>query len=236
MRLPNAPLTTTVLLLALSAAAQADTVTVNLGASTVGNFTETGLGATPSNYATWAITPGLSYSASTPGDSEWVLFGSYTSSNTVLGSGTYVFVTEYAAGDAIEAISLGNDPVGNPTAANELAYTNLNSSIFEAVQLTPNGSSPILIPLLFGNTAYFSATWGFFYVPGAQCSGLGTGVACSEYNVGITPGATISGPVTGVVNFDSSALTAVPLPAAAWLLLSGLSGLAVTSRKRKLRV
>jgi hypothetical protein len=44
---------------------------------------------------------------------------------------------------------------------------------------------------------------------------------------------TEGGSINGVVKYNITSLTAVPLPASVWLMLSGLVGVGVMARKRR---
>ena len=89
---------------------------------------------------------------------------------------------------------------------------------------TPTGNH--IIPLVqFGN--FVNGTgFGFQFVT-AMCTGV---IACGQNNVGITPGATIFGPVTISASFMSAS---VPEPGAWALMLVGVGGMGVALRARR---
>lgn len=192
------------------------TTTLNLGQSAE-NFTLLGLGPTG--------TPGFGFyhvfqgaETDTPTTATFTLSGVITgSSDPGLASGDYSFVTSYGLGESILATN-------EAAFADPFVYT---GGFFPDTQMTlfltntPTGSHtfPIVTNGMFDGPGF-----GFSFTS-ATCTGV---AVCTQYNVGQTPGATISGPVTIGIS-----LAAVPEPATWALAILGVGMIGFAARRRR---
>ena len=199
---------------ALCAASAAQAATIDLGASAE-NFVLYGQGADSSGDGTYTIQQGSeSYNSETNTTTD-SLTGSITgSTNPGLASGSYEFVTTYLG----TPIGNGGTEIqgrSNGVGSNEFVYTHFDSSVDMTVYLTktPSGNHTVA---LVTNGSFDGPGWGFSYVS-ASCTGV---EACTQYNVGITPGSSIFGPVAISVR-----TSAAPEPWTWALLLAGCAGL-----------
>jgi len=171
--------------------AQASSVTLNLG-QTAQNFTETGLGTNSSGLGQWAITMGACIASG--GNTSCTLSGAFTSSTPGLTSGTYSLVTTYTV--------TGTTPVqGTQQSAGSNFFTFSSIPGSATMTLTLVSSSGTLVVPMEANSQFApGATFSLLYST-ATCSG--TAVSnCSAGPVSLTPGAVISGPVTGSATFN----------------------------------
>lgn len=197
--------------------AQATSITVNLGQSAQ-NYTLTGQGEVNS-HGTYLNTQGAcSVGAST---TSCLLSGAYTGSTTGFTDGSYQFITTYTNGEPPQSVS--EDPVGGPN-QNYFNYSYLSPGTTMYLDLAQNGGPTYDIPLFTNGS--FDANFSFTDVS-YVCGGTSLGTnPCSQIDVGLVNGATLSGPVTMSATFDSStASTVTPEPAPAILLGSGLLAL-----------
>jgi hypothetical protein len=200
-------------------AAQAHTVTISLGPSSE-NFTLFGQGAVAPGVGSFTIQQGSeSFDAGTNTTTD-ILTGTITgSSDPGLSSGSYAFVTTYKG----TPVGLGGMQVqgqSNPAHLNEFFYSILDPSVNMTLRLTGTPDGNFSIPM-FSNGA-FDASFGFGFTS-ASCSGV---ASCGQNNVGLTPGASIFGPVTIGATFD------VPEPAEWALMLLGLVAIGAALRMR----
>jgi len=97
--------------------------------------------------------------------------------------------------------------------------------------LTLTTSSGPTVVNLVTNGSIVDPNFSFASTGTPVCTGV---TQCDPYDVGITKGATFSSLDT--INVSFNVPTTVPLPAALWLMLSGIGGLAALARKRKTAV
>ena len=214
------------LALALAAAAStAQAITVNMGPSAQ-NFTLYGLGPDAQGHATYRIGQGSSTFDGVT--STFTLSGAITGSDTAaFSSGTYDFITTYAGADA---------PMAGPNAPGGIELT-LGSNQFSYNFLAPSVRMVLLLHTAGGDfsqtlfqNGQFLGGFSFAYAAGTGCTGV---AVCTQSNVGLTPGATISGPVTIGASFSSAIVTPVPEPATWAMMLAGFGGLGALLRRRR---
>ncbi len=176
-------------LLAAATLSQA-TVTINL-AQSAQNVTLGGGGTNSNNLGTYTITLGTCVAGG--GNTSCTLSGSYTSGIAGFTSGTYSLVTAYP----------GTGPSALQGVQQSSGSNFWNFSFLPAgttITLTLNSSTGSLpLPVFAGGQSINSATLGLLYAT-ETCTGTSV-PSCSVSNVGITSGAIISGPSTGVVTF-----------------------------------
>jgi hypothetical protein len=225
-------LTFACLLLAVPAV-QATSVTVNLGESAQ-NYTLIGQGAyapyLPFQYGTYLNTQGACTSGAS--STSCTLSGTYTGTTAGYTGGTYDFVTTYAGTGPSELATISEDPLGF---ANEdyFVINSVPAGTTMYLDLDETGGPDYSIPIYVGGT--FVGGYSVAFVNGA-CGGtaLPGGDPCEQIYVGLTPGATLSGQVTGESTFDTSTVTATPEPGTLGLLGSGMLGLAgLVGRRRR---
>lgn len=167
--------------------------------------------------------------------STFTLTGAITGGDPGYNTGTYRFVTTYAGSNTPDAGP--NAPVAqtNPSSMNFFFYREIDPSTTITLFLdTPNNN--YVIPL-FADDAFAPGTIFGFLRTTSTCTGV---AFCTQNNVGLTPGATIFGPVTITASFpDAGPLlppTTVPEPATWGLMLGGFSlvGSSVRRRRRQL--
>jgi uncharacterized protein (TIGR03437 family) len=107
------------------------------------------------------------------------LSGNYTST---AGGGTYNFVVSYAGNGAFPLIAVSRSP-----GSDLISYQAISNSSL-VITLTPTNAAPI--------SFYSFANFSFFFA-NPSCAGVAT---CGVGQVGLTPNATITGPVNG--SFD----------------------------------
>jgi hypothetical protein len=209
-------------LLLASAGAQADTITLSLGASTQ-DWVATGIGpssGTTGTYANWSMTQGACVGTTAV---TCTLSGSYAAQSGIA-AGTYSFVTSYSPSASLPApsgISEVGDMSSTPADENYFYYTAFPANTNMVLTLDPTGGSP-LVEDLVSDSVILNSTFYFLYTGTPVCVGIGT--ACSPYDVGLVPGATYTAPVT--IGLQITTATPVPLPADWAMMLSGLLVLA----------
>jgi len=215
----------------LCGAANASIITIGLGLSAE-NLTLYGMGETSpgSQVGTYSVGQGASSFDGTT--STFTFSGAISGGNTPgLNSGTYEFVTTYAGPDSPTAGPNAPRAVANAPNSNQFVYSFLDPTTNMTLFIqTPDGNfSEQLV-----HNGQFLAGFSFGYA-NATCTGLGAN-PCSQGLVGNTPGATISGQITGQVNLHSETLgPGVPEPASWALMLLGFGGLGAALRAQRRR-
>jgi hypothetical protein len=195
-------------------------IIVDTGASTQ-NFILTGQGATGGGNGTYTIQQG-SCTASA-GTTTCTLSGALAAGGSAgFTSGTYAFVTTFATGDVnpIQGESEGVYPAAN---SNDFFYTFFAPDVSMVLDLAAPGGT-FDVPLVT-NGSFDGPSFSFGYTGTEVCTGVAT---CSQGLVGITAGATISGPV----DISASFANPVPEPSSVILTTVGLFVVAFTARNR----
>jgi hypothetical protein len=205
---------------------QATSISVNLGQSAQ-DYVLTGQGNNGSNYGTYLNTQGSCVSGVS--STSCSLTGTYTGSTPGYTGGTYDFVTTYLGTGPSPLGAISADPLGGPN-QDYFYFDNIPTGTTMYLQLDESGGPDYNIPIYAGGTFV-----GGFYVSyvSAVCGGTSLGPdPCEQIYVGLVPGATLSGEVTGGATFDSSTVVTTPEPE--WLTLGGLPLLLAMMRRRLL--
>ncbi|HEY7900832.1 MAG TPA: PEPxxWA-CTERM sorting domain-containing protein [Caulobacteraceae bacterium] len=205
---------------AIAGAAGASTVTVSLGQSAQ-NFTLYGQGAYAPGLGSFTVGQGAGSTAA--GVSTFILSGAITGGSAGYNSGTYEFITTYNGADSPTAGPNAPQARSNPSFPNEFFYSHFDPSTDMVLELfgTPTGNHIID---LVTNGVFDGPGFGFSFVT-ASCTGVDV---CDQNTVGLTPGATIGGPVD-----ISASFAAVPEPATWAIMLAGFAGLGAALRRRR---
>ena len=183
-------------LLLTSVAAQAVSVTVNLGQSAE-NFVEYGLGPNADNLGTYAFDQGACAFDGT--NTTCTLSGAFTGSAPVPTSGTYTLVTRYGGNDRTTAL------VGTSIPGSQNFFTYTSASPTTSITLNLIGADRTFVQPVVAGESYVPAitNFGFSSVPPYTCSGTPV-VPCTPGLVGLTNGAIGQSRVTTVVSFVTS--------------------------------
>jgi len=210
----------------------ADTVTVVLGPSNE-SYTLYGTGGS-AGFGTYLVAQGSCVPGVT--DTICTLSGSYTGETPGFTSGIYSLLTSYSNGDGgLPAIS--TYPVASPNGGNYFNMIPPFASDVNMSLLISDVLGNFTVPLIVNGNFLGQS---FFISPIDQtCSGLPTSVLCTQGNVGLYTGTSITGQVTGAALFDSSIVFPTPsddpspVPEPEWLALGGLlpGALAILRRR-----
>jgi len=206
--------------LASGAATQANAFYVYLGQSAQ-DFTLYGQGAYAPGLGSFTIGQGSGAYDSITNTSTFTLSGSIASGSSGYGSGGYSFVTTY----------LGNDtPTGGPNAIQAITdpsdldyfyYSRLAPSTNITLYLTGTPDGNLTLPLV--TYGVYDGPSFFFDYTDATCTG--SPASCTQNDVGLAPGSSISGPATLYIF--------VPEPGAWAEMLVGLGALGLVARTRR---
>jgi hypothetical protein len=211
--------------LSLAGAASAGTLFFDLGPSTE-DFTLYGLGPTAPGIGSFTVGQGASVYDSGTDTSTFTLSGAIAGGSPGYDSGTYSFVTTYTGLDTPGGGP--NSPIAqsNPADTNEFFYDFLDPSTTMTLDLfgTPTGDH--VIPLVVAGGFVPGSGFSFFYTS-SSCDG--SPPSCTQNDVGLTPGASIFGPVT-----ISASITTVAVPeASTWaMMLIGFGGFAYAGYRK----
>ena len=202
-------------------AALAGTVSVFTNASSQG-FTLYGQGPIAPGIGSFKIGQGSGSYDAGANLSTFTLSGTIAGGAPGWNSGTFAFITTYAGQDTPQAGPDAPPGQSNPSDTNEFFYDTLDPSTSMKLVLTGTPSGDHTIPLVKGG-AFLGPSFSFAYVF-STCSGV---AVCDQNTVGLTPGASESGPVIISAAFN------VPEPATWAMLLVGLGGLGAAMRGRR---
>jgi len=202
-------------LLLTSPSLLADTVSVNLGLSNE-NYTMTGQGSN-GTFGTFLDEQGAC--AASGGTTTCSLSGSYTGSTPGFTGGTYYLITTYDSSTPLRATEFGTNSFG-------FSATDIGAGTTMSLDLLDSISGAHL------EAIYDSGSFvGGFFITFASSTCTGTPVGlCNLDNVGQTPGAVLSGPITGSASFDVPGVAPVPEPGL--LAFGGVPALLAMVRRR----
>jgi hypothetical protein len=193
------------------------------------------------------VATGVGTSTSTSATNDYLLAvpGSYVVTDTfsspnpnVLGTssiGNYSFQDSYvfqvgaaASGDTL----IASLDLPNPTGASNIFA--LDNVQFRLYQITAGSTQPVVGAISAGTAPVVSVLTGWMGISGTDTSSI------SAYFTGLTSSGTYVLDVAGTTSGTSGGtyvgqlqLAAVPLPAAAWLMLSGLGAIGAFARRRR---
>ncbi len=211
---------------ALAGATQAGAISISLGAGSQ-ELTLYGQGPISSGVGSFKVGQGAStFDGLT---STFTFSGAITSGDAGFDSGTYSFITKYAGPDTPQAGPAAPFAQSNPSSLNFFYYDFLDPSTSVTLFLnTP--SQKYAISLVAGGN-FIAGTGYSFAFTAPTCTGVAT---CTQNNVGLTPGATIHGPVTINANFTiATAAPGVPEPSVWALFVAGFGAIGFTARRRQ---
>jgi hypothetical protein len=178
---------------------------------------------------------------------QWgIIAGAYTAPTSTPGNAVAIATaSDVVTGTTVPgAADASIVQIGNSTLANTMLSTasGLGKDITKLTGASPANSFDATTKGIFGTPSSQSLTNLTFYGAGVQMSGLALGSSSTLYAVTASPGTFVDGYSLGTITLsaDGSTLSfvgntgtqAVPLPAAVWLLGSGLVGLAGIGRRR----
>jgi uncharacterized protein (TIGR03437 family) len=149
---------------------------VTLGQSTQ-NFALTGIGANASGEGQNTVSWGACAFDGT--NTNCTLSGPYTGLGP---GGTYSFVLSYSGNGAFPLNAVSQSPGSN------LFYYQATNNYALVITLTPSTGAPV--------SFYSFANFAFYFTSAAVCTGV-PAANCAVGQVGVTPKATITGPITG---------------------------------------
>ena len=213
--------------LAASNSAQAKTINVDLGASSE-DFTLYGMGETYPGSGIGTFTSGQGTGVYDGVESTFTLSGIITGGSPGFSSGNYVLLTTYAGNDAPTGGPNALQEQSNPANVNQFYYIGIDPSTSITLDLTtPTG---FYSEDLVQNGDFVSGTSFSFADVTAVCTGV---TVCGQNNVGVTPGATISGPVTTAASFTVPDVSAAPEPSTWLLMFAGIGCMGLMLRWAK---
>ena len=208
----------------LGAATQANAFFVELGPSSQ-NFTLYGMGAYATGLGSFTVGQGDSTYDSVTNTSTFTLSGSISFGSPGYGSGSYSFVTTYLGPDSPTAGPNAPQAESNPSNPDEFFYSFLDPSTTMTLYLTGTPDGSLTLPLVTGGN--FDAPGFSFAYTGGTCTG--SPPACTQNDVGLTPGSSIYAPVTIFVETSG----AIPEPMVWTMMVVGFAGLGATLRARR---
>ncbi len=206
-----------------SATLYAETITVNLSQSNE-IYSLIGTGGS-GGYGTYLAQQGNCSSGAT--QTVCTLTGAYTGSTPGFTSGNYLLTTTYDQADGgLPATS--TTPTLSASGGNYFHFDPFSSDVQMSLLLT-NLTGDGLVPIVINGNLVAES---YFLSPvNSVCSGLPAGVACTQGNVGVYNGATISSPILAGVVFDSTDVAQAPEPE--WLALGGMVPVALMAVRRR---
>lgn len=167
-------------------------VTVNLSLSNE-NLMLNGLGANSSGLGQYQIT--LGNCTQTGANTTCTLTGSYTSTSSVLGSGTFTVTT------TLENTTTAQLPgVEQSAGSNLFTLAPFSTNYNITLTLVSSTGGTFVEPIVEYNSFVNGASLNFFYAS-PTCSGTSV-PSCSVSSVGATSGSSITGQVTGTATFN----------------------------------
>ncbi len=211
---------------ALAGATHAGAVSVTLGAGTQ-ELTLYGQGPISPGVGSFKVGQGSStFDGLT---STFTFSGAITGGDAGFNSGTYSFVTKYAGPNTPQAGPAAPFAQSNPSNLNFFFYDFLDPSTSVTLLLNTPGQN-YAIPLVAGGDFVTGTGFSFAFTT-AMCSGV---VTCTQNNVGLTPGATIHGPVTIKANFTITTVAPGVPETATWaLFIAGFGAIGLATRRRR---
>jgi len=192
----NVPVRWLAIFFVAALAAQAASITVNLG-QTAQNFTMNGTGPNASGLGTYVVTMGACSASN--GNTTCTLSGSFTGSTPGFTNGTYSLVSTY--------VGTGPSPfigVEQSAGSNFFSFSSIPQTATITLTLTtPTGT--VVAPLYANGQFPPGVGFGFIYSTPA-CSGTAVS-SCTVSQIGVTSGSTITGVVTGTATFVQASHT-----------------------------